>query len=499
MKNRTRKNSPDFGLQPPNRGNHPENALRRFCNGILAICNGTANCNQNGGIANAKFGVRAEPFNGGSPRACNGIVKRDGDSDIAKQSRKGLAPSMAGASCAWTAAANESEAGEYSAPEFDAICAENENSDGWYLIAPYGDFPHKVGTQHFDAFAANEITRAFNSGWQRLKRACGFGTVIPVYRGHPDVGPDGRPGISERHFDHSVYGKVEDLAAGAEGLRAKISWATDFARLPRGLRFSPFWFMKTLSEGVHRPTFLKSIGLTATPNIPFTSAANEGPGGSGAGFGDGGNLPPPPAASTKTKENEMLKSILKALGFSETEVSATVENRDGALTEAAVLEKIKSLADSAANSDAAKKEAEAQAAAAQSAQSDAENELRRKERELAEQTAAAANERAAFADYVVNAAIRAGKLTEADRATRTKALQNAHDLVAAANELEGRPPVVATDSETDELKKGDAKAAARKAFNELVAKYEAGVDDHATATVRAKREMPEQYKLAFES
>ena len=457
MKNRTRKNSPDFGLQPPNRGNHPGNALRRFCNGILAICNGTANCNQNGGIANAKFGVRAEPFNGSG-------------------------------TAAW--AANEAEAGEYSAPEFDAICAENENSDGWYLIAPYGDFPHKVGTQHFDTF---------NSGWQRLKRACGFGTVIPVYRGHPDVGPDGRPGISERHFDHSVYGKVEDLAAGADGLRAKISWAPDFARLPRGLRFSPFWFMKTLSKGVHRPTFLKSIGLTATPNIPFTSAANEGPGGSGAGFGDGGNLPPPPAASTKTKENEMLKSILKALGFSETEVSATVENRDGALTEAAVLEKIKSLADSAANSDAAKKEAEAQAAAAQSAQSDAEDELRRKERELAEQTAAAANERAAFADYVVNAAIRAGRLTEADRASRTKALQNAHDLVAAANELEGRPPVVSTDSETDELKKGDAKAAARKAFNDLVAKYEAGGDDHATATVRAKREMPEQYKLAFES
>ena len=92
MKNRTRKNSPDFGLQPPNRGNHPGNAFRRFCNGILAICNGIAKRNQNGGIANAKFGVRAEPFNGGSPRAYNGIMKCDGDSDIAKQSRKGQSP-----------------------------------------------------------------------------------------------------------------------------------------------------------------------------------------------------------------------------------------------------------------------------------------------------------------------------------------------------------------------------------------------------------------------
>lgn len=426
------KHLPVFGIKHPEEDNYPKKRIGAFCNAFLRFCNAVVQRNQIDGIANTL-----------------------------------------------TCAANESEDGEYSAPELAAICAENENSDGWYLIAPFGDFPHKVGTQHFDACAANEIITAYNSCWQRLKRACGYGTTIPVYRGHPDVAPDGRPGISTKHFDQSVYGKVEELAAAPDGLRAKISWSPDFDRLPRGMRFSPFWFMKTISKGVHRPTFLKSIGLTASPNIPLTSAANE--------------------FENQTKENEMLKSILIALGFSETEVANTVENKEGALAESAVIAKIKSLAESAANSYAAKKAAEAQASTAKSAQSEAENELRRKDQELTKQTVAAANDRAAFADYVVNAAIKAGKLTEADRRAQTDVLKNASDLVAAANDIEAKAPVVATKSETDDLKKSDAKAAAKKAFNELVSNYEAAGDDRATATVRAKRELPEQYKLAFES
>lgn len=93
MKNRTRKNSPDFGLQPPNRGNHPGNAFRRFCNGILAICNGIAKRNQNGGIANAKFGVRAEPFNGSGTAAeeLAGEVARIVDEEL----RKAVIPVLA--------------------------------------------------------------------------------------------------------------------------------------------------------------------------------------------------------------------------------------------------------------------------------------------------------------------------------------------------------------------------------------------------------------------
>ena len=107
--------------------------------------------------------------------------------------------------------------------------------------------------------------------------------------------------------------------------------------------------------------------------------------------------------------------------------------------------------------------------------------------------------RAAAAEIVVNAAIKAGKLTEADRVARTDSLKKATDFVAAANEIEALPVVVETKPETDGLKQGDAKASAKAAFNGLVAKYEAEGIDHFDATMRAKREMPEQYKLAFES
>ena len=110
-----------------------------------------------------------------------------------------------------------------------------------------------------------------------------------------------------------------------------------------------------------------------------------------------------------------------------------------------------------------------------------------------------ANDRAAAAEIVVNAAIKAGKLTEADRVARTDSLKKATDFVAAANEIEALPVVVVTKPETDGLKQGDAKGSAKAAFNGLVAKYEAEGIDHFDATMRAKREMPEQYKLAFES
>lgn len=464
MKNRARKNSPDFGPQPPNRGNHPGNAFRRFCNGFLAFCNGIAKRNQNGGIANAKFGVRAEPFNGGSPRAYNGIVKRDGDSGIAKQSRKGLAPSMAGAPCVW--AANEAEVCEYAIQDTDLICAANEG-DGWYLVAPYGSFAHSVGVQRFDERGADEIIAKYKSIWERLKRAAGYGTTIPVHLGHPDVGDDGRPGISSKYLDKSVYGKVADLAKSPEGLLARIDWQPDFGLLPRGLRFSPFWLMRPLSGGVYRPIFLASLGLTPTPNIPETAAANSR---------EDGFL-----SETQQKEKEMVEELLKLLGYSEEEARKYLEKSEGAPSEEEIKGRIKAALDGAENAEAAK-----------TAQAEAEE-------KLAEARAAAANDRAAASEIVVNAAIKAGRLTEADRAARTEGLKKAPDFVAAANEIDALPVVVETKPETDGLKQGDAKAAAKAAFNGLVSKYESEGMSHFDATMRAKREMPEQYKLAFES
>ena len=60
---------PYSGLSGARVDNYAPECLRGFCNRILAFC--------------------------------NGILQRHGDSDIAKQSRKGLAPLMAGATRAF--------------------------------------------------------------------------------------------------------------------------------------------------------------------------------------------------------------------------------------------------------------------------------------------------------------------------------------------------------------------------------------------------------------
>lgn len=432
MKNKAGKILAFLGLKCSETDNLSKSERKRFCNGFLAFC--------------------------------NGVAKRDGDSDITKQSRKGLAPSMAGAPCAW--AANESDGFEYVVQDTDLVCAANDG-DGWYLVAPYGNFSHRVGVQRFDERGADEIIDKYKSIWARLKRAAGFGTTIPVHLGHPDVGDDGRPGISSKYLDKSVYGKVADLAKSPEGLLAKIDWQPDFGLLPHGLHFSPFWLMRPLSKGVYRPMFLASLGLTPTPNIPATAAANSRE----------------EAISTEnqTKENQMIKELLTLLGYSEEETQKYLDKSEGAPSEDEIKAKIKAIFDGAGNAEAAK-----------TAQAEAE-------KKLAEAQAAAANDRAAAAEIVINAAIKSGKLTEADRAARTETLKKASDFVAAANEIEALPVVVETKPETDGLKQGDAKANAKAAFNGLVAKYESEGMSHFDATMRAKREIPEQYKLAFES
>lgn len=399
MKSEMRLNSP----KTLNAGKHSEKSLKRFFNAFLRVCNGIVNHNL-------------------------------------------------------IAAANESEYGVYVAQDTGIICAENEGADGWYLIAPFGTYKHRVGLQQFDVTAANDIIANFNSRFQRLRRALGFGTTLPVHYGHPDVGDDGRPGISSRHLDQTVYGKVADLTTSPEGLKAKIDWSEDFKKLPHGLRFSPFWLMKPLEKrGTFRPSFLKSIGLTATPNIPMTSAANEGE-----------NF------NVQTKENQMLKYIITQLGYSDEAAQKFIDNAEGAPSEDEIKAKFGALLDNAAKLEESKKK-------------------------LEETAVAAENSRAAFADFVVNNAIKSGKLTEADREARTNALKTSPDIVAAANEIDALEVKFPTESETDELKKNDTKANAKKAFNDRVSKYEAEGQTHLDATMRAKREMPDEYKLAFES
>ena len=427
MKNRECGNLPDFGLQPPGRGNRPGNAFRRFCNGFLTFCNGIAKRNQNGGIANAKFGVRAEPFNGGAPRTCNGILKRRQTVVFENE------------------AAKEISDGEFVGTVEIAI---GENSTAEYCIAPYGRHPHERGMQIVDSAAAGEMGRGVSALWKIFKEKFGCGNPVPVYRSHPD---------SENFvnaLDKMTYGAVKKVYAGERGVMAQIDWCNDFRKLPKKMMFSPRWKMARQPDGNFRPIRLLSIGLTYTPNIGNTDFANE---------------------KTNTKENPMLKSILKALGFTEEQAAAAETNAAGAPAEEEILKKIASLkapaAPGAESPEGGKKPEEA-----------AENESLRR---------AAAAERAARAKMVVDNCIAEGRMTKADEAAALEVLCNAKDFDSAAKLFASRSAVWANSSKTGNLAPRNAEEAAGEAAENARA---AGILARAD-TIAANEKIP--YRQAY--
>lgn len=143
-----------------------------------------------------------------------------------------------------------------------SLFASNEISmDGeWMKIAPYGDFPNKVGLQRFQKSDAEAMVTAFNSARGRLARAF---MGVPVFVGHPDVDPDHYP-------DKRRYGKITELAARDDGFYGKVAFnslGTPIITEGHYLFNSPAWLLKRDGKFI-RPVELLSVGLTNTPQIP---------------------------------------------------------------------------------------------------------------------------------------------------------------------------------------------------------------------------------------
>lgn len=410
--------SPENALEHPEADNVSKNEPNSFCRAVL-------------------------PF-------CNAIVNGDGDSEIAKQSRKGRkAPSMAGAPCACRAVltfCNAIEVDRQSQPS------------GKYLIAPFGDYPHGGNVQRVDAVAAANMKRELSGVWTRVKNV--FGNACPVFYSHPD----------DEHYpdaaDHTPYGKVLSLETLADGIWANIKWLDGFEHLPKRLHFSPRWVVEKIGANIYRPRKLESVGLTNTPNIVGTSFANE--------------------ISTQPKEKSMNKELLSLLGFAEGD----------APTEEAVLEKVRTLLASQNEAAAGLEKEKSRADAAETALA---NEKQRAD--SAEEKFKA--ERQARAGLIVANAVSQGKIAEALRETSMEILANAADFDAAAAKLEAAQPAIKTSPATDGIEK-DEKARAQsqseadRKFKEIVAAKEAssGVEYQA-AWNAAREENPDLYKTAY--
>jgi phage gp29-like protein len=220
------------------------------------------------------------------------------------------------------------------------------DEDGWYQIAPYGEFEtvDKKFIQVFTRKEAEAMVRHFNSVPFKITRWL-FNNEIPVFIGHPDV--DRKNWSDER----KLAVRHTELAAREDGLWGRADWnALGLDNLANGYwEFpSPVWlfpkpdgllkragaklFGRELSNRVY-PDILQSVGLTNFQNIPDARRVTH----NALGSDDG-----------TTQENEeddtMNPELLAALGLDENatmeQVLAKIAEMKQA-AEAAVAEKTK--------------------------------------------------------------------------------------------------------------------------------------------------------------
>lgn len=308
-------------------------------------------------------------------------------------------------------------------------------ADGWARV-PYGEHPHDQGLQRFTKADAEEMVGYFKNAWNRLKRVV---SGLNIYKGHPD-----HPAFANVHKDKASYGTVADMEARDDGLYLKpVVTPEGEALINSGLKyFSPHWLAKKVGEHggkpIFAPVFMKSIGLTATPNIGGTSLVNS-----------------------KKPMNPKLLALLAVLG--RTVAADATEAQLNAELDAAT---------GHANSLAARPEATA-LANEQTRVTELTTQLANANTKATEAATALANEQAAHKATVkarnlalVDSAIRAGKIVEANKAVWLGRLDTnfAVESVALANET----GAIKTQPRTAHLGDRKAPSEAREQFAALV-------------------------------
>ena len=322
----------------------------------------------------------------------------------------------------WYSLANESDLPAY---EWEAVGLGNAveiGSDGWALV-PFGAWPHPDGLQQFGRDEAGSIVGYFKNTWNRIKRAV---TGLPIFRGHPDL-----PGaLGNEYTDKREYGQIADMEVRPDGLALKLVLSEAGAALvEHGAKYiSPHWLANAIGktgagQTIFAPVFLKSVGLTARPNIPCPSLCNSAAAA---------------AQQTKQEKTTMPKWLIELLGLAN---EATEEQAKAAVTAL----KTRPEATALANEQTARTAAEGKATALEATVTALTNEKKAVETKLTETQTALANERKERVDGLLVAAVRAGRILDAERETwRGRLLANfPAESVALANAV----PKVKTASE----------------------------------------------------
>ena len=175
------------------------------------------------------------------------------------------------------------------------ILGNELDSDGWALIAPYGQHPKSrvarvkgVPTEQrflqvLDNDSADRLMDKENFMFSKIKRAL---VGIPVWKGHPDLG-DHAPETLGNAAPRLKLGTIDKVRKGERGIEAHFILDNDGVKaVEGGCKFpSALWLVLPNGEirngaTVCHPFKLLSVGLTDRPNIPgVESLANA----SGAG------------------------------------------------------------------------------------------------------------------------------------------------------------------------------------------------------------------------
>lgn len=312
--------------------------------------------------------------------------------------------------------------------DFDSVVGfGNEatiDDQGWTVI-PYGMHPHAMGVQKFGRDEATKMVGYFRSTWNRIKRAI---TGLPVFNGHPDL-----PSMANVYPDKAEYGQIADMDVRPNGLGVKMVLSAAGARLiEQGKKFiSPHWLANETGKTadgrpIFSPVFMKSIGLTETPNIPNpTSLLNSA------------------ASAAESSKNMNKELLIKLLGLANEANEQAIEAR--------IADLLKRPEPSAlANEQSARTVAEGTV-------TNLTNENKSLKTELDGTKVAFANERKARIDECIAGAIRGGKITEAEKPVWEKRLT--HDFAEESKALANSAQKVKTEGITS-----------GKAFDEAAAK-----------------------------
>lgn len=285
-------------------------------------------------------------------------------------------------------------ANESALPDFalTGFCNAAEiGEDGWTLI-PYGEWPHAEGIQQFGLEQAKTMVNSFKSAWGKFKRAI---IGLPVYKGHPDL-----RGLENEYPDKTEYGQIADMEARPEGLAIKQILSAAGAKLvERGLRFiSPHWLANAAGERggikVYCPVLMKSVGLTAKPNIPNKSLVNT--------------------KSVTSMKPETIAALLVLLNLKP--LANATEVTDEQFTEAITNLNGRPTSESLANERTEKSTLLTRATTA-------EGLLKTANVDLEKATTALANTQTAKVTELLDSAVRVGKITVADRPTWKRRLE----------------------------------------------------------------------------